>query len=110
MYEVTCTHSVLTTRPLFQVYLQAAHQEVLAILDVQVEPLPPRLDQLLHFYHPEKSFLKKQLSLSLCRGYVFVCCSEPEAVCEVKHSVSSVLVHRIIMPRVRMRKRGTCIW
>ncbi|XP_064400169.1 nephrocystin-4-like isoform X2 [Halichondria panicea] len=76
-------------RKSIKVYLQAAHQEVLAILNVQVEPLPPRLDQLLHFYHSEKSFLKKQLSLSLSGGDVFVCCSEPEAVCEVKHSSNS---------------------
>lgn len=46
-----------------KVYLQSSQEDLLAILNVRVEPQLQRVDRVLHFYHPERTFLKKHFVL-----------------------------------------------
>ena len=46
-----------------QVYFQASRRDLLSILNLQLRPRLQRVDRTFHFYHPEKTFLKKQFEL-----------------------------------------------
>jgi len=61
--------------------------EVVSIASVSVEPLPPPVDQVLHCYCPERTFLKKQFTITGDHEQVFACCSDPDALCEVSQLV-----------------------
>lgn len=89
-------------------YLQAAHRELVGIIEIHVEPQPQRVDQIFHFYHPERTFLKKVIDvdtehpLFLLNSSIedisgratntpcqlFACASDPTVTCEVRSMVS----------------------
>lgn len=91
----------------FQVYLQVSHRDLLALLKIQVEPQRQKVDRVFHFYHPECTFIKKHFSISpqdinmQCSNQIsttdadmselFVCCSDPSALTEIKTSADRSL-------------------
>ena len=74
----------------------------MALLKVQVEPRRQRVDRVVHFYHPERTFIKKHFTFSVNdiiaqtdnvaalndsdggTRELFACCSDPNAIAEVK--------------------------
>ena len=85
----------------FQVYLQASHRDLLALLKIQVEPQRQRVDKVFHFYHPERTFIKKHFTIDIndiitrspngptTATELFACCSDPNAVSDIKENVDS---------------------
>ena len=83
-----------------QVYLQASHRDLLALLKIQVEPQHQRVDRVYHFYHPERTFIKKHFTINTSdiiaqstttrdadgTPEFFAYCSDPDAISEVKPS------------------------
>ena len=82
-----------------QVYLQAPHRDLLALIKIQVEPQRQRVDRVFHFYHPERTFIKKHFTFNtndiITRmpttseantSKLFACCSDPNSVSEIKAS------------------------
>ena len=89
-------------------YLQAAHRELVGVIDIHIEPQPQRIDQIFHFYHPERTFLKKMIDINTehplfvlnsnmeggregirsSPGQVFACTSDPTVTCEIRSMVS----------------------
>lgn len=93
----------------------------MGILDLQVKPRPQRVDRVLHFHHPERTFLKKSVEVDTShplflhstlglpgpggvgeagreawaeevgQGEVYACSSDPEIMCEVRKTVSVVI-------------------
>ena len=82
-----------------QVYLQASHRDLLALLKLQVDPQRQRVDRVFHFYHPERTFIKKHFTFNTNdiiaqtsetnMPKLFTCCSDPNAVSEIKPSSST---------------------
>lgn len=86
-----------------QVYLQASHHDLLALLKVQVELQHQRVDRVFHFYHPERTFIKKHFIFNvndiITQSHnqptaadtnapeFFACCSDQSAICEIKTGV-----------------------
>jgi hypothetical protein len=86
-----------------QVYLQASHRDLLALLKLQVDPQRQRVDRVFHFYHPERTFIKKHFTFNTndiiaqapttneaSTSKLFSCCSDPNAVSEIKPSGSTM--------------------
>lgn len=92
---------------LMKVYLQASHRDLVGIIEILIEPRPQRVDHVYHFYHPERTYLKKVINIdtqhilflhnsategiggvSLDGGKIFVCASDPEVTCEIRSIVS----------------------
>ena len=87
-----------------QVYLQASHREVVGIVELRIEPCPQRVDHVFHFYHPERTFLKKAIELDTehplflhdvgpqlsteNQSHLYVCASDPEVTCDIRSTVS----------------------
>ncbi len=88
-------------------YLQASHRELVGIIEVHVKPQPQRVDRIFHFYHPERTFLKKVIDVDTehplfllnssiessskrarsTPSQIFVCSSDPTVMCEVRSMV-----------------------
>ena len=87
--------------------MQASHRELVGVLELCVDPRPQRVDHVFHFYHPERTFLKKVIDIDTghplfkqdfgtersknSNGKIFACASDPEVNCEI-HSIVSVCV------------------
>ena len=89
-------------------YLQASHRDLVGLIDISVEPRPERVDHVFHFYHPERTYMKKIIEIDTrsplflhdCGvipggvdvrekdGPIFVCSSDPEVICEIRSMVS----------------------
>ena len=82
-----------------QVYLQASHRDLLALLKLQIDPQRQRVDRVFHFYHPERTFIKKHFTFNTNViitqtpeanvSKLFTCCSDPNAVSEIKPNGSA---------------------
>lgn len=91
---------------LMQVYLQAAHRELVGIIELHIKHRPQRLDNVFHFYHPERTFFKKVIELDTEHPLflhdhdagtdlagsredkrLFTCTSDPEVTCELRSTV-----------------------
>ena len=96
-----------------QVYLQASHREVVGIVELRIEPCPQRVDQVFHFYHPERTFLKKAIEVDTEhplflhhvgpqvsteeQSRLYVCASDPEVTCDVRSTVSVICLFMVMM-------------
>ena len=102
------------------VFLQTAHNELLAVLNVEIDLLDQRTDRVFHFYHPEQSFLKRSFplqeglleahsegslqcgpeagfsSLPCTSKELFACASDPDIMCEIRKAVSIAWVLLIL--------------
>lgn len=109
---ICISHSVWTCMSImglhiWQVYLQASHRELVGVLELSVDPRPQRVDRVFHFYHPERTFLKKVIDIDTEHplftqdfgterskssnngvGKIFACASDPEVNCEIRSKVS----------------------
>jgi len=87
-----------------KVYFQSSRRDLLGIVNLRLRAREQRVDRTFHFYHPEKTFLKRQFELhqsilaeglendvlepTLIPPEIFVCTSDPDNVCEIKQAVS----------------------
>ena len=99
-YEYVCACEWLCLCLVRQVYFQASRRDLLSILNLQLRPRLQRVDRTFHFYHPEKTFLKRQFELQqniLAQGLEskrMVQCGKP------------MYSHSQTRPYVRMRLRA----
>ncbi len=90
-------------------YLQASHKDLIGIIEFCIEPRPQRADRVFHFYHPERTFLKKTITLDTQHPLwlygggsalgaeednVFVCSSDPEVTSEIRSVVCIAITIR----------------
>ena len=95
-------------------YLLASRHDIVGILDLLIKPRPQKVDRVLHFVHPERTFLKKSIEADVShplfisntpdnegfgvlgiedleQGSLYACTSDPEIMCEVQKVVSSAI-------------------
>lgn len=46
-----------------QVYFQSSRRDLLGIVNLRLRAREQRVDRTFHFYHPEKTFLKRRFEL-----------------------------------------------
>ena len=91
-------------------YFQASHRELVGIVELCIEPRQQRVDRIHHFYHPERTFLKRTIDIDTDHplflhgvgvgggrggggggkelGKLYVCASDPEVTTEIRYTVS----------------------
>lgn len=95
-------------------YLQASHRELVGIVELCIELRPQRVDHIHHFYHPERTFLKRTVDIDTDHplflhgvgmgrggegvgeggkelGKLYVCASDPEVTTEIRYTVSTII-------------------
>jgi len=92
-----------------KVFLLASRRDIVGILDVAIKPRPLKVDKVLHFVHPERTFFKKSVAVDASHplfvansspdivgvaggdhGEVHACTSHPDILCETHANVRKI--------------------